>query len=73
MQIELLKGRGEYDVEFKLIEDGYLFARVPSIQGCLTQAKSRKDLEGNIRDALGLFVDDADKAKLRFTLNPELV
>jgi len=43
-------------------EDGYWFADFPDIPGCHTQAKTRELLRVRMRDALDLFVPDADTA-----------
>lgn len=43
-------------------EDGYWFADFPDVPGCHTQAKTREQLRARMRDALDLFVPDADTA-----------
>ena len=45
-------------------EDGYWFADFPDIPGCHTQAKTREHLRVRMRDALDLFVPDADTATI---------
>jgi len=55
-----------YKVTLEPIEDGYWLATVPSVQGCLTQAPTISKVKRRIRDALSLFVKDAETAELKF-------
>lgn len=58
-----------YKVKIEPVEDGFWMASVPAVQGCRTQAKTLVLAKRRIRDALGLFVNDAEKAKLEFEVN----
>lgn len=57
-----------YRVVLEPVEDGYWMASVPAVQGCRTQGKSVAQARRRIRDALSLFVDDAEKAELDFDM-----
>ena len=59
---ELEKGRGRYSVEYEPIEDGWWLATVLDVDGCFTQGKSLRQTRRRVREALGLFVDDAETA-----------
>ena len=54
--------------------DGLWFVEVPSVRGCHTQGKSVAQARERIREALGLFRDDADRVELKeeFKLPAEL-
>jgi predicted RNase H-like HicB family nuclease len=41
-------------------------ARVPSVRGCHSYGRTLEQVRSRIREALSLWVDDADKADLRF-------
>jgi predicted RNase H-like HicB family nuclease len=58
--------KGHYEVTLEPTEDGWWLATVPSVQGCLTQAKSMVLAKRRIRKALALFVRDATSAELVF-------
>jgi len=49
--------------QFKVIierdEDGWYIANVPALPGCHTQGKTLAELETNIRDAIGLCIEEA--------------
>lgn len=53
-----------YRVRFELDETGWYTITVPDVQGCLSQARDVPDGLDRIREALSLFVDDADDAEL---------
>jgi predicted RNase H-like HicB family nuclease len=53
-----------YTVKYKRIEDGWWLATVEGVQGCLTQGRTISQTRRRIREALSLFVDHADTAKL---------
>jgi len=38
-------------------EDGYIVAEVPSLQGCVSQGKSRDEALANVREAISLHED----------------
>jgi predicted RNase H-like HicB family nuclease len=54
-----------YKVVFELGEDGLWSVSVPAVRGCRSQGKSIAQARDRIREALGLFVDDADDAEFR--------
>jgi predicted RNase H-like HicB family nuclease len=47
-------------------ESGAWLARVPSVAGCHTYGRSLEQARRRLREALALWVDDADRAELRF-------
>lgn len=53
-----------YRVVYERDEDGWWVASVPSVQGCHTQGRSINEARERIREALGLFIKDADKVHL---------
>lgn len=54
-----------YKVVIELGEDGLWAVSVPAIRGCRSQGKGIAQARERIREALGLFIDDADDAELR--------
>jgi len=54
----------KYTVRYERDEDGYWVASVREVPGCHTQGRSIAAARERIREALGLFVDHADKAEL---------
>ena len=54
-----------YTVTYDRDESGWWFAAVTGIHGCHTQGRTIQEAERRIREALGLFVDDADDAELQ--------
>ncbi|MEX1046167.1 MAG: type II toxin-antitoxin system HicB family antitoxin [Actinomycetota bacterium] len=57
-----------YEVVVERDETGAWIARVPKIRGCHTFGRSLRQARNRIREALALWVDDADRADLRFTV-----
>lgn len=53
-----------YRIVFTPDEDGYWTVTVRDVRGAITQARSVEQGLTRIREALGLFVDDADTAEL---------
>lgn len=53
-----------YTVAYERDEDGWWVAYVPAIPGCHTQGRTIDQARRRIREALGLWVDDADTAVL---------
>ncbi len=53
-----------YRVVYERDEDGWWVASVPSVQGCHTQGRSINEARERIREALGLFIKDADRVHL---------
>ena len=56
--------RGHYRVVFERDENGAWIARVPSIRGCHTHGRTLEQARRRIREALALWVDDAETAEL---------
>lgn len=55
----------KYTVRYERDKDsGWWIATVPAVRGCLTQGKSIQQARTRIREALSLFVDNADSAIL---------
>jgi len=53
-----------YRVVYGLDESGHWIATVPRVKGCHTYGRSLSEARARIREALGLFVDDAARAEL---------
>lgn len=58
-----MKG-GSYRAVFERDESGAWIARVPSMRGCHTHGRSLEQARRRLREALGLWVSDADTAGL---------
>lgn len=54
-----------YTVRYEQDEAGWWVASVQGVRGCHTQGRSIRQAEERIREALSLFVDDADRATLK--------
>lgn len=54
-----------YEVVYERDDDGWWAASVPSVRGCRTQGRSLAQARERIREALSLFVKDAQRAELR--------
>ena len=54
-----------YEVVYERDDDGWWAASVPSVRGCRTQGRSLAQARERIREALSLFVKDAERARLR--------
>jgi len=55
-----------YEVVLERDESGTWIARVPAVPGCHTYGCTIEQARRRIREALGLWVDDAERAELRF-------
>lgn len=53
-----------YRVVYELDESGHWIATVPRVKGCHTYGRSLSEARARIREALGLFVEDAARARL---------
>lgn len=53
-----------YRVVYELDESGHWIATVPRVRGCHTYGRSLSEARARIREALGLFVADAARARL---------
>ncbi len=56
----------KYRVQVERDESGAWNARVPDVPGCHTYGRTLQQLRGRIREALGLWIADADTADLDF-------
>ena len=56
--------KGRYVAHYEHDESGTWVAWVPSVRGCHTQGRSLQQARRRIREALGLFVSNADIAEL---------
>lgn len=50
-----------FDVIIERDEDGTLVATVPDLPGCHTQARSQDELMSRIREAIQLYLEEADE------------
>ena len=55
-----------YKVELSRDESGAWIATVPGVRGCHTYGRSLRQVKHRIREALSLWVHDADRADLTF-------
>jgi predicted RNase H-like HicB family nuclease len=55
-----------YTVKIERDETGAWVATVPQVPGCHTSGRSLRQAKRRIREALALWVDDADQAELTF-------
>src|SRR6266567_4328224 len=71
---EVKRGSSKYRVVFERDESGAWLARVPSVRGCHTHGRTLEQARRRIREALSLWVDDADDAELteEIRLPPQL-
>ena len=53
-----------YTIRYEKDETGWWVATVREVRGCHTQGRTIEQARRRIREALGLFVDHADKAEL---------
>jgi len=53
-----------YRVVYELDESGHWIVTVPRVKGCHTYGRSLSEARARVREALGLFVDDAARARL---------
>lgn len=56
--------QGHYKVVYERDESGAWNAHAPEVPGCHTYGRSLRQARERIREALGLWVDDADAAQL---------
>src|SRR5437870_12658580 len=57
-------GRGKYRVVYERDGSAAWIARVPSMRGCHTHGRTLDQARRRIREALGLWVEDAETAEL---------
>lgn len=50
----------EFDVLLEQDEDGVWGVSVPALPGCFSQGKTRDEALRNIKEAIGLHLEDAD-------------
>jgi len=53
-----------YRVVYELDESAHWIATVPRVKGCHTYGRSLSEARSRVREALGLFVNDAARARL---------
>jgi predicted RNase H-like HicB family nuclease len=53
----------KYRVVFERDESGAWLARVPKIRGCHTYGRTLDQARARVREALGLWIDDADRVE----------
>ncbi len=58
-------GKGSYVVAYERDDDGWWVGSVKGVRGCHTQGRTIEETRRRIRDALSLFVDDAETATLQ--------
>lgn len=61
----------EYTVDYTLGADGWWTATVRNIPGASTQGRDLVQARRRIREALGLFVEGAESAKLVAVIKPQ--
>lgn len=54
-----------YTVRYERDETGWWIATVKGVRGCHTQGRTIDEARRRVREALGLFVSNADSAKLK--------
>ena len=59
-----MAGVKNYRIVYELDESGHWIASVPAVKGCHTYGRSIHEARERIREALGLFVRDASRARL---------
>ena len=42
-------------------EDGYIIAECPSLPGCITQGETEQEALANIREAIELWIEEAEQ------------
>lgn len=59
-----MAGAMTYEVIYQRDESGWWVASIPAVQGCHTQGRTIEEARRRIREALSLFVEDAERAEL---------
>jgi DNA-binding NarL/FixJ family response regulator/predicted RNase H-like HicB family nuclease len=62
-------GRGRYTCVYERDESGAWIVHVEEVPGCHTWGETLRQARGNLRDALSLWVDDAETAELDERIN----
>lgn len=60
----MVAGVKNYRIVYELDESGHWIATVPAVKGCHTYGRSIHEARERIREALGLFVKNAGRARL---------
>ena len=55
----------EYTVVIEKDEDGYYVGEVVELPGCFTQAKSMEELMKRIKEAIGLYLEEAGDSETK--------
>ena len=57
----MIKAKSQTDSKRKVLlypgEDGYFVVEVPSLPGCITQGRTRKEALANIEEAIALYIE----------------
>ena len=61
----MVESMKRYTVRYERDEGGWWVATVPRLRGCHTQGRTLDEARRRIREALALFIDDADSVELR--------
>ncbi len=48
-------------VILRMGEDGYIVAECPSLPGCISQGKTEDEARANIKEAIELWIEDAQE------------
>lgn len=62
--VDAMSAYATFKVVYERDESGWWLARVPSVAGCHTQGRTVDEARRRVREALGLFVDGAARARL---------
>lgn len=60
----MAEGVKRYRVVYELDQSAHWIATVPHVKGCHTYGRSLSEARARVREALGLFVNDAARAQL---------
>jgi predicted RNase H-like HicB family nuclease len=53
-----------YDVYFERDKSGAWLAKVPAVPGCHTHGRTLEQVRSRVREALGIWIDDAERVEL---------
>ena len=62
-----------FDILIEKGEDGYFIGSVPELPGCHTQAKSIKELNVRMKEAIELYLEEREKATKEVLSDPNLM
>ena len=58
-------GMGKYTVVIEKGEDGYYVGEVLELPGCHTQARTLGELEGRLKEAISLYVEERAPSQIK--------